>query len=326
MKLQQLRYICEIARSGLKVSDAAANLFTSQPGISKQVRLLEDELGVQIFRRSGKHFAEITPAGREVIKRAEQILLEVRNIRDLAQEFADETHGALSIATTHTQACYALPDTIQRFRERYPKVRLHIHMGTPTQIAEMAARSEVDFAIATEALELFEDLVTLPCYHWNRCVIAPLDHPILQESPLTLERLAAYPIVTYVFGFTGRSTLDKAFAAKGLKPDVVFTATDSTTLKTYARMGVGVGIMAKMAFNPALDKGLGIIDASHLFASSTSHIAFRRGTLLRQYMYDFIQLFAPHLTHELVDAAVQLASKQERERLYETRLPELPIR
>lgn len=326
MKLQQLRYVCEIARSGLKVSDAAANLFTSQPGISKQVRLLEDELGVQIFRRSGKHFAEITPAGQQVIKRAEHILLEVRNIKELAQEYADETHGALSIATTHTQACYALPETIQRFRERYPKVRLHIHMGTPTQIAEMAARSEVDFAIATEALELFEDLVTLPCYHWNRCVIAPLDHPILKESPLTLERLAAYPIVTYVFGFTGRSTLDKAFAAKGLKPDVVFTATDSTTLKTYARMGVGVGIMAKMAFDPELDKGLGIIDASHLFASSTSHIAFRRGTLLRQYMYDFIQLFAPHLTRELVDATVQLATGQERERLYEARLPELPTR
>lgn len=326
MKLQQLRYICEIARAGLKVSDAAANLFTSQPGISKQVRLLEDELGVQIFRRSGKHFAEITPAGREIIKRAEQILLEAKNIKDLAQEFCDETHGALSIATTHTQACYALPDTVRRFRTQYPKVRLHIHMGTPTQIAELAARSEVDFAIATEALELFEDLVALPCYHWNRCVVAPVDHPILKESPLTLERLASYPIVTYVFGFTGRSTLDKAFAAKGLKPDVVFTATDSTTLKIYASVGVGVGIMAKMAFNPETDKGLGIADASHLFASSTSHIAFRRGALLRQYMYDFMQLFAPHLTRELVDAAVALPTKQERENLYARRLPELPVR
>ena len=326
MKLQQLRYICEIARAGLKVSDAAANLFTSQPGISKQVRLLEDELGVQIFRRSGKHFAEITPAGREIIRRAEQILLEAKNIKDVAHEFADDTHGTLSIATTHTQACYALPDTIQRFRTQYPKVRLHIHMGTPTQIAEMAARSEVDFAIATEALELFEDLVTLPCYHWNRCVVASTGHPVLKESPLTLERLATYPIVTYVFGFTGRSTLDRAFAAKGLKPDVVFTATDSTTLKTYARMGVGVGIMAKMAFNPDADQGLSIVDASHLFARNTSHIAFRRGALLRRYMYDFIHLFAPHLTRELVDSAVKLATRQERERLYAERLPELPVR
>lgn len=326
MKLQQLRYICEIARSGLKVSDAAANLFTSQPGISKQVRLLEDELGVQIFRRSGKHFAEITPAGREIIKRAEHILLEVKNIKDLALEFADETHGSLTIATTHTQACYALPDTIQRFREQYPKVGLHIHMGTPTQIAEMAARSEVDFAIATEALELFEDLVTLPCYHWNRCVVAPVDHPVLKESPLTLERLATYPIVTYVYGFTGRSMLDRAFAAKGLKPDVVFTATDSTTLKTYARMGVGVGIMAKMAFNPQTDVGLGMVDASHLFAASTSHIAFRRGTLLRKYMYDFMRAFAPHLTHQLVDDATALTTRQEREQLFGQQLPELPVR
>lgn len=326
MKLQQLRYVCEIARADLKVSDAAANLFTSQPGISKQVRLLEEELGVQIFRRSGKHFAEITPAGHEIIKRAERILLEVKNIKELSEEFADEGQGELSIATTHTQACYALPDTIQRFRERYPRVRLHIHMGTPMQIAEMAARSEVDFAIATEALELFEDLVTLPCYHWNRCVVAVTDHPVLKESPLTLERLAEYPIVTYVFGFTGRSKLDQAFAARGLKPNVVFTATDSTTLKTYARMGVGVGIMAKMAFNPADDTGLGMLDASHLFESSTSHIAFRRGTLLRQYMYDFMRLFASHLTRELVDAAVALDTRQERDRLYEARLPQLPVR
>jgi len=326
MKLQQLRYICEIARAGLKVSDAAANLFTSQPGISKQVRLLEEELGIQIFRRSGKHFADITPAGKEIIKRAEQILLEVRNIKELAQEHADEGHGSLSIATTHTQACYALPDVIQRFRAQYPKITLHIHMGTPVQIAEMAARSEVDFAIATEALELLDDLVTLPCYHWNRCVVASPDHPILKESPLTLERLASYPIVTYVYGFTGRSTLDRAFAEKGLKPDVVFTATDSTTIKTYARLAVGVGIMAKMAFEPTLDNTLGMIDASHLFPSNTSHIAFRRGTVLRKYMYDFIQWFAPHLTREIVDTAMRLETKQEREQLFATRLPELPTR
>ncbi|MFL6621225.1 MAG: HTH-type transcriptional regulator CysB [Sulfurifustis sp.] len=326
MKLQQLRYICEIARAGLKVSDAAANLYTSQPGISKQVRLLEDELGIEIFRRSGKHFADITPAGREIIRKAEEILLEVRNIKSIAQEYTDEGQGSLSIATTHTQACYALPDTIQRFRAQYPKISLHIHMGTPVQIAEMAARSEVDFAIATEALELFEDLVTLPCYHWNRGIVAPVGHPILQENPLTLEALARYPIVTYVFGFTGRSTLDHAFAVKNLKPDVVFTATDSTTLKTYARLGVGVGIMAKMAFDPHADQGLAMVDASHLFPSNTSHIAFRRGTTMRRYMYDFIQLFAPHLTHEVVDTATRFETRQEREEFYRKKLPELPER
>jgi LysR family cys regulon transcriptional activator len=325
MKLRQLRYICEIARTGLKVSEAAANLYTSQPGISKQVRLLEEELGVQIFRRNGKHFADLTPAGREILKRAENILLEVRNIKSIAREHADEGRGSLSIATTHTQACYALPDPIQRFRAQYPNVSLHIHMGTPQQIAEMAARSEVDFAIATEALELLEDLITLPCYHWSHCVVAPLGHPVL-EQPLTLEHLAQYPIVTYVFGFTGRSKLDQAFAAKGLEPKVVFTATDSTTLKTYVRMGVGVGIMARMAFDPETDRGLGMADAAHLFPANTSHIAFRRNTALRQYMYEFIRLFAPHLTGDLVDAAVALGSKTERDELYASKLPELPMR
>lgn len=326
MKLQQLKYICEVARCGLNVTDAATNLYTSQPGISKQIRLLEEELGVQIFKRSGKHFSDITPAGRAIIKRAEQVLLETRNIKDLAEEFADEGRGSLSIATTHTQACYALPPTIQQFRGRYPNVSLHIHMGTPMQIAEQAASGDADFAIATEALELFEDLVTLPCYHWNRCVVAPVGHPILNETPLTLEQLAKYPIVTYVYGFTGRSKLDQAFAAEDLKANVVFTATDSTTLKTYARMGVGVGIMAKMAYDPATDKDLGMLDASHLFASSTSHIAFRRGALLRGFMYDFIESFAPHLTRELVDKATRLSSKHERDELFAALLPKLMVR
>ena len=326
MKLQQLRYICEVARCGLNVTDAAANLYTSQPGISKQIRLLEEELGVLIFKRSGKHFADITPAGRAIIKRAEQVLLEVGNIKDLAQEFSDENRGSLSIATTHTQACYALPPTIQRFRERYPDVSLHIHQGTPMQIAEMAARGEVNFAIATEALDLFEDLVTLPCYHWNRCVIAPLGHPVLQQKPLALEELAKHPIVTYVYGFTGRSKLDQAFAAKGLTPNVVFTVTDSTALKAYARLGMGVGIMAKMAYDPKTDADLGMVDASHLFASSTSHIAFRRGTLLRGYMYDFIHWFAPHLTRELVDRSVAIEARHDREQLLSPLLPNLMVR
>ncbi|MBI3898804.1 MAG: HTH-type transcriptional regulator CysB [Gammaproteobacteria bacterium] len=325
MKLQQLRYICEVARCGLNVTDAAANLYTSQPGISKQIRLLEEELGVLIFKRSGKHFVDITPAGRAIIKRAEQVLLDVRNIKELSQEFADQNRGSLSIATTHTQACYALPPTIQTFRGRYPDVSLHIHQGTPMQIAEQAARGEVDFSIATEALELFEDLVTLPCYHWNRCIVAPVGHPLLGE-PVTLETLAKYPLVTYVYGFTGRSKLDQAFADKGLTPNVVFTATDSTTLKTYARLGVGVGIMAKMAYDPAIDKDLGMVDASPLFESSTSHIAFRRGVVLRRYMYDFIQWFAPHLTRELVDAAMEMETQQERDRMFAAKLPELPVR
>src|SRR5690606_12532968 len=325
MKLRQLRYICEIARANLKVSEAAANLYTSQPGISKQVRLLEDELGVQIFRRSGKHFAEITPAGQEIIRRAEHILLEVRNIKEVAQEFADESKGELAIATTHTQACYPLPDTVQRFRAQYPQVHLHIHMGTPTQIAEMATRREVQFAIATAALERFEGLGTRPRHHWTHGVLVPEGHPRLAEPPPPA-RLPRHPIVSYGFGFTGRSKSGQAVSAKGLEPQVVFTATDATTLKTYVRLGVGVGIMAKMAYDPGADAGLAMIDAAHLFSTNTSHIAFRRGAALRRYMYDFMRLFAPHLTPELVDEAARQRSKQERERLYAAKLPPLPMR
>lgn len=326
MKLQQLRYICEVARAGLSVSDAAANLYTSQPGVSKQIRLLEQELGVPLFKRNGKHFTAMTPAGRAIVERAEQVLLQVKNIRDLAQEYSDEGRGSLAVATTHTQACYALPPVVTAFRQRYPQVSLHIHQGTPMQIAEMAANGEVDFAIATEALELFGDLIMMPCYHWTHGVIAPAGHPVLEKSPLTLERLADYPLITYVYGFTGRSKLDQAFDAKGLKPNVVFTATDTTTIKTYTRLGLGVGIIAKMAYDPVADSDLTIIDAGSFIAHSTTHIGFRRGALLRGYTYDFIQSFAPHLTRETVEAAIRARSKADAERLFNAQLSHLAMR
>lgn len=326
MKLQQLRYICEVARAGLSVSEAAANLYTSQPGVSKQIRLLEQELGVPLFKRNGKHFTAMTPAGLAIVDRAEQILLQVKNIRDIAQEFADEGRGSLAVATTHTQACYALPPVVTRFRQRYPAVSLHIHQGTPMQIAEMAANRKVDFAIATEALELFDSLIMMPCYHWTHCVIAPTGHPILAESPLTLERLVTYPLITYVYGFTGRSKLDRAFDARGLKPNVVFTATDTTTIKTYTRLGLGVGIIAKMAYDPAVDVDLKMIDAGSVIEHSTTHIGFRRGALLRGYMYDFVQWFAPHLTKDVVDSVMQARSKSDAERLFNAQLPNLLMR
>lgn len=326
MKLQQLRYICEVARAGLSVSEAAANLYTSQPGISKQIRLLEQELGVALFKRNGKHFTGMTPAGQAIIERAEQVLLQVKNIRDIAQEFSDQGRGSLAVATTHTQACYALPPVVTTFRERYPAVSLHIHQGTPMQIAEMAATGKVDFAIATEALELFDSLIMMPCYHWTHGVIAPRGHPVLAESPLTIEHLAAYPLITYVYGFTGRSKLDQAFGARGLKPNVVFTATDTTTIKTYTRLGLGVGIIAKMAYDPEADADLKMIDAGPLIEHSTTHIGFRRGALLRGYMYDFIQWFAPHLTRATVEAAIGTRSKADAERLFNAQLPHLVMR
>ena len=235
MKLQQLRYVWEVARHELNVSATADSLYTSQPGISKQIRLLEDELNLQIFTRSGKHLTEVTDAGEDIIGAAGKILAEVENIRRIAQEYTEENRGSLSIATTHTQARYALPDVIKTFIERYPDVALHMHQGTPLQISEMAVNRRVDFAIATEALELFEDLVMLPCYRWNRSIVVPKGHALTKVQPLTLEAIAEYPIVTYVFGFTGRSQLDDAFGQQGLSPRVVFTAVDADVIKTYVK-------------------------------------------------------------------------------------------
>lgn len=302
MKLRQLHYIHEVARRGLNVTAAADALHTSQPGVSKQIRLLEDELGVEIFRRNGKHFEEITPAGKRILEYTEHLLREVGNIRNIASEFRQTDRGDLAIATTHTQARYALPPVIRRFRDKFPKVRFQLHQGSPPQIAKIAATGEADFAIATEAMEHFDELVMLPVYHWNRAVLVRPDHPLAQKKGrLALKDVAEHPIITYTFGFTGRSRLDQAFAAHGLKPDVVLTAVDADVIKTYVRLGMGVGIVAHMAWDPKLDKDLVRLEAAHLFAPSTTYIGFRRGMFLRGYMYDFITSFAPHLTRERVD-------------------------
>ncbi len=316
MKLQQLRYIWEVAHHDLNVSATAQSLYTSQPGISKQIRLLEDELGVEVFARSGKHLTRVTPAGEAILKTAGEILRKAESIKQLAQEFSDEKKGSLSVATTHTQARYALPPTIKQFISLYPEVALHMHQGTPMQISEMAADGTVDFAIATEALELFSDLVMMPCYRWNRCVVVPRDHPLAQESRLTLAAVAEHPIVTYVFGFTGRSRLDEAFIKEGLVAKVVFTAADADVIKTYVRLGLGIGIVARMAFDDETDTDLVALDASHLFTPSVTKIGFRRGTFLRGFMYEFIEMFAPHLSREVVEEAYQRHTKQDMDDLF----------
>ena len=316
MKLQQLRYIWEVAHHDINVSATAQSLFTSQPGISKQIRLLEDELGVEIFARSGKHLTHVTPAGEEILKTAEEILFKVKSIRQMAEEYADEKKGSLSIATTHTQARYALPPAISTFIDRYPEVALHMHQGTPMQISEMASDGTVDFAIATEALELFSNLIMMPCYRWNRCILVPKRHPLTKLSKLTLEDVAEHPIVTYVFGFTGRSKLDEAFVAKGLEPKVVFTAADSDVIKTYVRLGLGIGIVAGMAYDETIDSDLVSLDASHLFATSVTRIGCRRDTFLRGYMYEFMQDFAPHLTRDVVQEAFSCNNKADLEQLF----------
>jgi LysR family cys regulon transcriptional activator len=271
---------------------------------------------VEIFARSGKHLTHVTPAGEDILKAAEEVLFKVKSIRQVAEEYADEKKGSLSIATTHTQARYALPSTIKTFIEHYPDVSLHMHQGTPMQIAEMASDGTVDFAIATEAMELFSNLIMMPCYRWNRCILVPKDHPLTQPSELTLEDVAAHPIVTYVFGFTGRSKLDDAFMDRGLVPRVVFTATDADVIKTYVRLGLGIGIIAGMAYDESIDSDLVALNASHLFSSSITQIGCRRDTFLRGYMYEFIEDFAPHLSRELVADAFGCHTKAELAELF----------
>ncbi|RJG48118.1 HTH-type transcriptional regulator CysB [Motilimonas pumila] len=316
MKLQQLRYIVEVLNHSLNVSATAESLYTSQPGISKQVRMLEDELGVQIFERSGKHLTQVTPAGKDIIRISAEILGKVESIKSVASQHTHPDEGNLNISTTHTQARYALPDVIKGFIQRYPKVSLHMHQGTPSQISEAVAKGTADFAIATEALHLYHDLVMLPCYHWNRSVVVPKNHPLASKSKISVEDVAQFPLVTYIFGFTGRSELDAAFNAAGLQPKIVFTATDADVIKTYVRLGIGVGVIATMAIDKDQDDDLVVLDASHLFDSSTTSIGFRKGTFLRGYMYDFMERFAPHLTRDVVDKATMLKSNVEIENMF----------
>lgn len=314
MNLRQLRYISAVARHGLNVSATADSLYTSQPGVSKQIQLLEEELGVQIFERSGKQLTRITPAGEAIIEMAERILSEAESIPEVAKEFTDPQSGTLSIATTHTQARFVLPPIIRDFVGRYPKVALHMHQGSPAQIAELATSGEADFAIASEALDRFDNLIVMPCYLWNRAIVTPRGHPLCTKK-LTLERVTQYPIVTCDFDFTNDSQ-HVVCKSPVLEPNVVFTAMDADVIKTYVRIGLGIGIVAKMAYDPRTDDDLCALDASHLFEASTTKIAFRRGTFLRGYMYDFVELFAPHLTREVVDAAIRARSGEEQQRLF----------
>jgi len=304
MNLQQLRYLCAIVDNNLNVSEAAETLFTSQPGVSKQVRQLEDELGVRVFVRAGKRLASITPAGEAVVAAARRALREIENLKRVGAEYRSEDEGTLAIATTHTQARYVLPRVVRDFSARYPKVKLELHQGNPMQVAAQTASGDADVGIATEALASFPELVTLPCYQWNRCVLVPRGHPLAKVAPLTLAALARYPIITYDFTFTGRSQINAAFEAEGLAPKVVLTALDSDVIKTYVELGMGVGIVAQMAYDPARDVAFAKLDAGHLFAPSTTRLALRRGVFVRGYVYDFIALFAPALDRAAVDAAL----------------------
>ncbi len=304
MNLQQLRYLNEIVRHGLKISDAADALYTSQPGVSKQVKLLEDELGIEIFVRSGKRLTALTGPGRDILEIARRILIDADSLKQVSEEFRAQDSGTLTVATTHTQARYALPPVVKQFIKRYPKVRLNLHQGSPIQIAEQVLSGEADIAIATESLALYDELTTLPCYEWNHCVITPPKHPLLAEKKLTLEKLAQYPIITYDFAFSGRGKINAAFQEKGLTPNIVLTAIDADVIKTYVELGLGIGIVAHMAYIPERDRHIRMIEAGNLFQPSTTRIAVRRNEYLRGYTYDFIELFAPHLTRKIVSEAL----------------------
>ena len=323
MTLRQLKYLIGIVDSGLNITAAAERLYTSQPGISKQLKQLEAELGMQLFTRKGKSLAAITPAGREVIDRARKILREVENIANLASDLTGEQEGTLSIATTHTQARYVLPDVIRTFNERYPNVDLELHQGTSEQIAELIGTHKVDFAIATGSQQLFSKLTLLPIYHWNRIALVPKTHPLARETkPLDLKTLSAYPLVTYVFSLTGESSFKKAFADEDLEPRVVFTARDADIIKTYVRMDMGVGVIASMAYECQDQEDLKAIDAKGLFPQVTTWLGFPKDTVLRSFMVDFIQLFAPHYSQRLIRDIAELETQEEVDALLsEMRLP-----
>ncbi len=310
MKLQQLRYLVEVARSGLNVSQAAENLHTSQPGVSKQIRLLEEELGLDVFVRNGKRVVSITEPGQRILEIAQRVLLEAKNLREAGREYSSQHSGSLTIATTHTQARYVLPAVIERFARQYPQVKLVLHQGNPTHVAQEVVAGGADLAIATEGMDQFSDLRILPCYQWNRSVVLPPDHPLLTAPELTLPLLASYPLITYDYAFTGRSKINQSFEQAGLTPNVVLTALDSDVIKTYVELGMGVGIIASMAFDPVRDQRLRVRDASHLFAPSTTRVGLRRGAYVRRYTFDFIEMFAPRLTREVVQAVLLSPEEQ----------------
>ncbi len=324
MKLQQLRFLAAVVQSELNITAAAAKLCATQPAVSKQLKLLEDELGFNIFVRTGRTLTSITQPGERIIAHALKILRETHNIKSVSEEFRHAGRGSLSIGTTHTQARYALPPVIKQFRAKYPHVQFHLHQGTSEQIAEMAKTERIEFAIATGSRELFGRHTLLPWYQWHRRVIVPRDHPLATVRKPALRQLAEFPIVTYVFSFTGPSSLHETFARAGLHADVALTARDADVIKTYVRLGLGVGIVASVALDGDDDADLVSLDASHLFPIHTTWIGFTRGTLLRTYMYDFMQLLAPHLTRRLVDRAAASETQREIDGLFAG--IELPVR
>ncbi len=311
MNLQQLRAVRETSHQAFNLTAVAAVLHTTQPAISRQIRELEQELGVELFTRHGKRLTGHTAAGREIVPIVERLLQEQANLRTTAANFKSRDAGELVVATTHTQARYALPRVVAQFRRKFPQVKLAFHQSEPQRIVDAVRSGEADIGIATESLARATDLLSFPCYTWNHVVVAPPDHPLANVARPTLQDLARYPIVTYEVIFTGRPHIDEAFARANVTPDIVLTALDSDVIKTYVREGLGIGIIAAMAFDTRADNDLIAIDVSHLFASNVTRLAIRRGVMLRSYIFDFIELFAPTLTRAVIAQALRATNAPE---------------
>jgi LysR family cys regulon transcriptional activator len=304
MNLHQLRFVREAVRQNFNLTEAAKALFTSQPGVSKAIIELEEELGVDIFTRHGKRIRGLTEPGRAVLKSVEMIMQEIESLKRIGKEFAAQDSGSFTIATTHTQARYSLPRVVQQFAQKFPKVRLSLLQGNPRQVAEMVLNDQADLAIATEAIADVDGLISLPCYQWEHMVVVPAEHALLRAKPLTLEEIATYPLITYDAAFAGRNKIDHAFALRSLKPDILLEAIDADVIKTYVELGMGVGIIAGMAFDPERDRNLRAISAGHLFGSNVSRVAMKQGAYLRSYVYTFIELMTPTLNRKLIDQVI----------------------
>lgn len=304
MNLHQFRFVREAVRQNYNLTEAAKALYTSQPGVSKAIIELEEELGVEIFTRHGKRVRSLTEPGRLILASVERILQEVESLKRVGKDYAAQDQGDLKIAATHTQARYALPPAIAEFRKRFPKVRLAILQGTPTQVAEMVLRDQADLCVATEAVSSYKELVSLPSYQWHHVAVVPPDHPLLERRQLTLEDLAQYPLITYDPAFAGRSKINQAFALRGLTPDVVLEAIDADVIKTYVELGLGVGLMADIAFNAERDRHLRALPAGHLFGSNVTRIALKQNAYLRGYVYTLIEQLSPALSRKLVEQAL----------------------
>ena len=304
MNLQQLKIVIETAKQNFNLTEVANTLFTSQSGISKHIKDLEDELGIELFVRKGKRFLGLTEPGKELIQIAERMLLDAKNIKKLADQFSQSDHGQLTIATTHTQARYALPEVIRQFKNAFPKVHLAIHQGSPNEIVDMLKKGEADIGIATESISQIAELVTFPFYNWHHAIIVPKGHALENKKDVTLEEIADYPLVTYHEGFTGRKSIDEAFLKKNLSPDIVISALDADVIKTYVELDLGIGIIASMAYQKERDTKLSLIDSKNLFSNNTTHIAIRQGHYLRGYAYKFLELCSRDLNEAKIKSAI----------------------